>query len=102
MGPAGPAGNGSGDMVASRYDKDNDGVVDKADLAKKAESVEWNKVQNKPTTFAPSTHTHEISQINNLQSSLDSKISKSDADNKFIAKNNKLPRNTDLNDIREA
>jgi hypothetical protein len=134
-------------MVASRYDKDNDGIVDKADLATKAESVEWknitgkpdvstmvgpqgpagpkgdpgpqgiqgiqgirgvpgpagqngspgpqgiqgpvgpqgpagttswNGITDKPTIFAPSTHTHEISEITDLQAKLDSKINESE------------------------
>lgn len=35
--------------------------------------VGWLDVQNKPTTFAPSAHTHPISDITNLQSTLDAK-----------------------------
>lgn len=38
-----------------------------------ADSVEWAKVLNKPTSFPPSTHTHPISNITGLQSQLDGK-----------------------------
>ena len=34
-------------------------------------NLQWNDVVNKPTTFAPSAHTHPISQVINLQTSLD-------------------------------
>lgn len=61
-------------MLKSIYDKDNDNVIDKAKTAEDA---------------------------NNLGGK-DLETIEKEADNKFIAKNNKLPRNTDLNDIREA
>lgn len=35
-------------MVAARYDTDNDGVVNKADIATKAESVDWENIKGKP------------------------------------------------------
>lgn len=34
---------------------------------------EWDEVQNKPTTFPPSAHTHPISQVDGLQTALDGK-----------------------------
>ena len=80
------AGRG-GDMLKSIYDKDNDNVIDKAksadiaksaDVAKNAESVDWNNIQNKPTTFTPSSHTHEISEITDLGTKLDEKLDKSE------------------------
>jgi len=37
-------------------------------------SGSWNDLTNKPTTFTPSAHTHPISDITNLQSTLDTKI----------------------------
>ena len=43
------------DMMKSVYDTDNDWKVDAAETA---DSVEWSWVQNKPTTFTPSTHNH--------------------------------------------
>jgi hypothetical protein len=36
-------------------------------------SVAWNDITGKPATFAPSSHTHPISEITNLQSSLNAK-----------------------------
>jgi hypothetical protein len=36
-------------------------------------SVEWTDVLNKPTTFPPSSHTHAITEVTDLQSSLDAK-----------------------------
>lgn len=35
--------------------------------------VDWVEVQNKPTTFAPSTHSHSISDVTNLQATLNAK-----------------------------
>ena len=35
--------------------------------------VEWNNILNKPNTFTPSSHKHAISDITNLQTTLDSK-----------------------------
>lgn len=36
-------------------------------------SVEWDNVEDKPTTFPPSAHTHAIADVTNLQSTLDGK-----------------------------
>ena len=49
------------------------GISEKATSASVADSVSWEGVSGKPETYPPSTHNHEISQINNLQSVLDSK-----------------------------
>lgn len=46
-------GTGGGDMLKAIYDTDNDGVVDAA------ESVDWSGVQNKPSTYPPSSHNHD-------------------------------------------
>ncbi len=46
-------GTGGGDMLKAIYDTDNDGVVDAA------ESVDWDGVQNKPSTYPPSSHNHD-------------------------------------------
>lgn len=53
-----------GDMLKGIYDTDNDGIVNQA------EKVEWNGVQNKPTTFPPSTHNHTKAQITDFPTSL--------------------------------
>lgn len=36
-------------------------------------AVDWADILNKPSTFAPSTHTHAISDVTNLQTTLDGK-----------------------------
>lgn len=37
-------------------------------------TMEWDKITNKPTTFTPSSHTHSISDITNLQATLNQKL----------------------------
>lgn len=54
------AAAGSGDMLKSVYDTNEDGVVDKA------EAVPWSGVTGKPSTFPPSTHTHAPENIGAL------------------------------------
>jgi hypothetical protein len=49
----GSGGGGEGDMLKAVYDPDNDGVVDAA------ESVAWNGVSGKPSTFPPDAHHHD-------------------------------------------
>ena len=49
------------------------GVVARATNADNASSVAWGNVTGKPSTYTPSSHTHTISQITNLQSTLDGK-----------------------------
>lgn len=65
-------GDGSGDMLRSVYDTDNDGKVDVANVA---ESVPWTGITEKPTLFPaqPYTHEHPISEVTGLQAALDSK-----------------------------
>ena len=70
-----------GDMLKSVYDKNNDGVIDKAKTAEIAE-------KSKTAENANNLGGKNLQTIEN------------DAASKFIAKNNKLLRNTDLNDIR--
>lgn len=54
-------------------------------------SGSWTDLTNKPTTFTPSAHTHPISDIVNLQSTLDTKITSASldiarrADNSLVA-----------------
>lgn len=50
----------------------SDGLVPAAQLpGGSAESVAWASITDKPTTFAPSAHTHPISEITALQADLD-------------------------------
>lgn len=66
-GQQGPAGSGSGDMLASVYDSNSDGKVDAADTA---DSVAWENVTGRPSTFSPATHQHSISDVSGLQDAL--------------------------------
>ena len=115
-------GTGTGDMLKSVYDTNNNNIVDKAESLNDglgnqvtalevrnflnnppvsgpeiddsglfidkvwssekinqelsgitAGSVEWANIDNKPTSFNPDAHTHEISHTNNLQNALDGK-----------------------------
>ncbi|MFT3671293.1 hypothetical protein [Aestuariivirga sp.] len=68
----GPAGSGSGDMVKSVYDTDNDGKVNSAVAA---DSVPWSGVSGKPSTFTPSAHTHPTSEVTGLDAALAAKAS---------------------------
>ncbi len=49
------------------------------DLGGEGSSVNWDDIQGKPSTFAPSAHTHSISEIDSLQSTLDDILSRLDA-----------------------
>ena len=55
-------------------------------------NADWNAISgdahilNKPSTFTPSTHTHEISDINNLQVSLENKLDKPTSDGTYLVK----------------
>ena len=48
-GATGPNGPGTGDMLKSTYDSDNDGKVDAAEVADTANAVTWANVSGKPT-----------------------------------------------------
>lgn len=51
---------GYGDMVKGTYDKNNNGIVDRAEIA---DSVEWDKVLSKPSVFNPASHNHDTSYL---------------------------------------
>jgi hypothetical protein len=61
---------GAGDMSKSTYDTDNDGKVDAAEVA---DAVAWTGITGKPSTFAPSAHSHAISDVTGLQTALNAK-----------------------------
>lgn len=71
-GDVGAAGSGSGDMVKTTYDTDDDGVVDQAEYALTAP---WSGISGKPTTLsgygitdaASSTHNHTSASITDFQ-----------------------------------
>ncbi|QAT67106.1 hypothetical protein EQZ20_20970 [Bacillus glycinifermentans] len=58
--------NAEGEFVYTSLDSGNSGV-------------EWSAILNKPPSFPPSSHTHPISQITNLQTTLNSKLTASQA-----------------------
>ena len=60
-------GGGGGDMQKEVYDQNDNGIVDAA------ESVPWSGITGRPTTFPPSSHTHSISEVTDLQTALDGK-----------------------------
>lgn len=66
-GQPGAAGTGSGDMVKSVYDTNNNGKVDAAEAA---DTVPWSGVSSKPATFAPSAHSHSTADVAGLDSTL--------------------------------
>lgn len=61
-------GNGTSTWTALSYS-----VAD----ASGTSSVDWSSVLNKPSTFTPSAHTHAISDVTSLQTSLDGKANTS-------------------------
>lgn len=50
------AAAGTGDMQKATYDTDNDGVVDKANLANTASAAPWAGITGKPSSFPPAAH----------------------------------------------
>ena len=60
----------AGDMKKSDYDTDGDGIVDQAAVAG---FIEWDNVANKPDYFTPRTHSHAISDVTDLQTTLNGK-----------------------------
>ena len=83
---------GAGDMLKSVYDTNNNGQVDNADNADNAAKLggelpsayvkqdeiktvaktgSYNDLTDKPTDFAPSSHTHEQSEINGLDETIE-------------------------------
>lgn len=51
------AAQSAGDMLKSIYDTNNNGKVDSAEAA---DAVPWAGVTGKPSTFAPTAHTHNV------------------------------------------
>ena len=45
--------------------------------------TDWSQILNKPTTFTPSSHSHSISDVTNLQTTLDGKATLSASSNTF-------------------
>jgi hypothetical protein len=61
------SGAGAGDMSKAVYDTTNNGKVDVAEVA---EAVPWTGVTGKPSSFAPSAHSHPTSEVTGLDAAL--------------------------------
>ncbi len=61
-----PTGGGTGGAVDSVFGRSGAVVAQTGDYS-------WAQIASKPTTFAPSAHTHPISDVTNLQTTLDGK-----------------------------
>lgn len=61
-----PSGGGTGGAVDSVFGRSGNVVAQTGDYS-------WSQIASKPTTFAPSAHTHPISDVTGLQTELDSK-----------------------------
>ena len=61
-----------------------------ATTAGSANSVAWGNVSGKPSTFTPSSHSHAISDITNLQSTLDGKAASSHSHSNYVTWTNKI------------
>ena len=71
-----PTGDGYSHIPATSTT--NNGKVLKAGATANSanwSNVDWSEIANKPATFMPATHTHAISEVTNLQTSLDAKVS---------------------------
>lgn len=68
VGASAVTGDGTGDMVRSVYDTDNDGKVNEAELA---DAVPWSGVTGAPSEFPPEDHTHAIGDVTGLQDALE-------------------------------
>ena len=47
--------------------------------ASSGDDVSWDEIQNKPSTYPPSSHNHSLSEVNNLESALNEKLNVEDA-----------------------
>lgn len=70
-----PHGTTKSDVGLGNVDNtaDSEKSVKYATSAGSASSVTWNNVSGKPSTYSPSSHTHSIANITNLQNILDDK-----------------------------
>ena len=62
--------------VDAAYDNDDPQAITVVITSGSAESVSWNNITGKPSTFPPSAHTHPISQVEGLQAELNQKVNK--------------------------
>lgn len=67
----GAPGDGSGDMVKSTYDTDDDGKVD---AAVTADVAPWAGLTGVPASFTPSSHNHTASEVTDFNTTADARI----------------------------
>ena len=60
----------SGSSIVEYWFKDG---VENANFVEKMSAANWDTLLNKPTTFAPATHPHQISEVTGLQNQLDAR-----------------------------
>jgi hypothetical protein len=80
----------NGDGLRLQVDSTNFGKVWPIDIAGTASAVAWSGIVGPPSSFPPSAHVHAISDITNLQSSLDGKLGR--AANQWIASSDGVAR----------
>lgn len=68
---------------STQYDPDSDGIISLPEFPS-ATTVEWDNILNKPSSFIPSAHTHAISNITNLQATLDGKAAASHTHSDYV------------------
>lgn len=69
--PGGGGGAGTGDMVKSTYDTNDNGKVDAAEVA---DAAPWSGITGLPASFSPSAHSHGASDITDFNASTDARI----------------------------
>ena len=62
--------------VKQAYDNDDPQAITVVITTGSVESISWNNITGKPSTFPPSAHTHPISQVVGLQEELNLKVNK--------------------------
>ena len=62
--------------VKQAYDNDDPQAITVVITSGSAESISWNNITGKPSTFPPSAHTHPISQVDGLQAELNQRVNK--------------------------
>lgn len=61
---------------STQYDPDSNGIISLPDYPTTT-TLEWDNILNKPSSFTPAAHTHAISEVTNLQTTLDGKAAAS-------------------------
>lgn len=65
--------DGSEELILAEQGDTYDSAFKVSASSDEPSTVSWDDVEDKPTTFAPSAHTHTIAQVTSLQATLDGK-----------------------------